>query len=466
MRVHPARVRTLRGGNPGPGPVLCWLSRDQRAQDNWALLHAQDLALEAGAPLLAVFCLAPAFPGAAARAYDFLLAGLRETAADLAERRIPLCLLRGDPGATLPGLAREVRARLAVTDFDPLRVKRQWKERACAALDMPVLEVDAHNVVPCLRVSDKQEYAARTIRPRIQRLLPEFLEEFPELAEHPHRLEAAPHPPDWEAARAFVAPDESVALPPPGVCGAQPGGRAGLDRLAAFLDQGLDRYAEGRNDPNQGAQSGLSPWLHFGQVAPQRVALDVAGGAARARAGDVNAGAFLEELVVRRELSDNFCWHNPAYDALEGAPDWAQKTLAKHARDVRQYVYSREQFRAAATHDPLWNAAQREMLATGKMHGYLRMYWAKKVLEWSESPARAVETALWLNDRWSLDGRDPNGCVGVLWSCAGLHDRPWGERPVYGTVRTMTAAGCARKFDVAAYVRRWENPIFYQNGKF
>jgi len=457
--VHTARVRTLQGGTPGPGPVLCWLSRDARARDNWALLHAQDLALEAEVPLVAVFCLASAFPGGAAhsgataRAYDFLLAGLAETAKDLAERRIPLGLLLGDPGATLPGLAREVRARLVVTDFDPLRVKRQWKARACAALDIPVLEVDAHNVVPCLRVSDKQEWAARTIRPRIHRLFPEFLEEFPELEAHPHRLDSAPYAPDWAAARAFAAPDESVPLPNE----AQPGSKAGLARLAAFLDSGLDRYAAGRNDPNQEAQSGLSPWLHFGQVAPQRAALGVAGGAARGRAGDENAAAFLEELVVRRELSDNFCWHNPAYDALDGAPDWARKTLAKHAGDQRQAAYAREQFAAAATHDELWNAAQRQLLRTGKLHGYMRMYWAKKVLEWSAGPAEAVRTALWLNDRWSLDGRDPNGCVGVLWSCAGLHDRPWGERPVYGTVRSMTAAGCARKFDVAAYVRRWEN---------
>ena len=456
MRVHPARIATLRAGTPGPGPVLCWLSRDARARDNWALLHAQDLAREAGVPLLAAFCLAPAFPGATARAYDFLLPGLAETAADLAERNIPLALLLGDPGATLSGLAAEVRARLVVTDFDPLRVKRQWKEQACRAVSMPVLEVDAHNIVPCRHASAKQEYAARTLRPKIHRLLPEFLEEFPELEAHPHRLEFAPHAPDWVAARAFVQPDESVPLPPSDMSGAAPGGRAGLARLARFVDAGLERYAEGRNDPTQDAQSGLSPWLHFGQVAPQRATLDALGSRG-GRAGDADLEAFLEELVVRRELSDNFCWRNPAYDTLEGAPDWARKTLAKHARDPRPFLYGREEFAAAATHDPLWNAAQRQLVRTGKMHGNLRMYWAKKVLEWSEGAAQAVETALWLNDRWSLDGRDPNGCVGVLWSCAGLHDRPWGERPVIGTVRSMTAAGCARKFDVAAYVQRWDD---------
>ncbi|MEW5774791.1 MAG: deoxyribodipyrimidine photo-lyase [Thermodesulfobacteriota bacterium] len=450
MRVHPARVTALRPGAQGAGPVLCWLSRDQRAADNWALIHAQDLALAAGVPLLAVFCLARSFPGAAARAYDFLLPGLRETAADLAERHIPLVLLPGDPGETLPGLVRELRAGAVVADFDPLRVKREWRRRACAAVEVPVAEVDAHNIVPCRRVSDKQEYAARTIRPKIHKLLPEFLDEFPELEVHPHRLAAAPGPPDWEAARAFAAPDETVSLPP----AARPGSGAGLARLEAFLDQGLDRYAEGRNDPNQEAQSGLSPWLHFGQVAPQRVALE----AVRSRGGrraDANLEAFLEELVVRRELSDNFCWRNPHYDSLEGAPEWARRTLARHARDPRPFLYSREEFAAGATHDGLWNAAQRQMAATGKMHGYLRMYWAKKILEWSPDAAGAVRTALWLNDRWSLDGRDPNGCVGVLWSCAGLHDRPWGERPVFGAVRSMTAAGCARKFDVAAYARRW-----------
>lgn len=450
MRVHPARITVLKDRPQGRGPVICWMSRDQRSQDNWAMLHAQDLALAARVPLLAAFCLAPSFPRAAARAYDFMLAGLEETAAELAARNIPLVLLAGEPGKTLPGLVRELRAGAVVADFDPLRLKRLWKKWVCAAVDAPVIEVDAHNLVPCRRASDKQEYAARTIRPKLRRLLPEFLEEFPELEPHPHLLAAIPEGMGFAAARAFVQPDASAA-PPPGV---RPGPAAGGEVLRAFLDERLDRYSAGRNDPNQDCQSGLSPWLHFGQVAAQRVALE----AARARAGrekDANLADFLEELVVRRELADNYCLYNSHYDSIDGAPEWARKTLARHAGDPRPHLYALEEFDRAATHDPLWNAAQRQMVQTGKMHGYLRMYWAKKILEWTPVPALAVQVALDLNDRYGLDGRDANGCAGVMWSVCGLHDRPWAERPVFGTVRYMSAAGCARKFDVAAYVRRW-----------
>ena len=199
--------------------------------------------------------------------------------------------------------------------------------------------------------------------------------------------------------------------------------------------------------------SGLSPYLHFGQLSPQRAALE----AARAKAGQAG-DSFLEELVVRRELADNFCHHNGSYDSLDGAPRWARETLDRHRGDERPYLYTFRELEEGRTHQPLWNAAQAQMRLTGVMHGYMRMYWAKKILEWTASPEQAVEWALALNDRWLLDGRDPNGCTGVLWSMGGLHDRPWKERPVFGTVRYMNSRGCRRKFDVQAYVREWTGP--------
>ena len=231
----------------------------------------------------------------------------------------------------------------------------------------------------------------------------------------------------------------------------QLGEAAAHRHLHGFITNGLNRYDELRNDPNAAGQSGLSPWLHFGQLSAQRVALE----SARAAAGTVSGDAFLEELIIRRELSDNFCWYNMNYDRLEGFPVWALKTIADHRHDRRDAVYSHGQLEMGETHDPLWNAAQMEMVTTGRMHGYLRMYWAKKILEWTASPEDALEMAICLNDRYQLDGRDPNGYAGIAWSIGGVHDRAWGERPVFGKIRYMNATGCRRKFDVDRYIGRY-----------
>jgi deoxyribodipyrimidine photo-lyase len=235
------------------------------------------------------------------------------------------------------------------------------------------------------------------------------------------------------------------------VDGILPGEQEARKTLRRFIAQRLASYDEGRNDPNLDAQSDLSPYLHFGQIAPQRVALEVKA-VAKPRA---SVAAFLEELIVRRELSDNFCFYNERYDQFEGFPAWAQRTLNEHREDRREYLYTLEQFEKGETHDPLWNAAQRQMVKTGKMHGYLRMYWAKKILEWTPSPDEALAIGIHLNDRYELDGRDPNGYTGVAWSVGGVHDRAWGERPVFGKIRFMSYDGCRRKFDVDAYVARW-----------
>jgi deoxyribodipyrimidine photo-lyase len=219
-----------------------------------------------------------------------------------------------------------------------------------------------------------------------------------------------------------------------------------------FLHNGLARFADKRNDPNADALSHLSPYFHFGQIAPQRAALEVWNSE---EAPSSARSAYLEELIIRRELADNYCYYNPAYDAFQGLPNWARATLDKHRDDPRPVIYSYQELEDAATHDDLWNAAQTQMVRTGKMHGYMRMYWAKKILEWSESPEQAIDFAIQLNDLYELDGRDPNGYTGVLWSVGGLHDRGFKERPVFGTVRYMSHAGCRRKFDVGAYVRTW-----------
>jgi deoxyribodipyrimidine photo-lyase len=235
-----------------------------------------------------------------------------------------------------------------------------------------------------------------------------------------------------------------------------PGSNAGKTALESFLISGLIRYGL-RNDPNAHASSRLSAWLHFGQLAPQRVALEVRK-LTKASAGNDNPleelqADFLEELIIRRELSDNFCFYNQNYDQTAAFPEWAKTTLRQHQADPRPHIYSLHELEAAETTDPLWNAAQQEMVISGWMPGYLRMYWAKKILEWSTDAETAQTHAIALNDRYLLDGRDPNGYAGIAWSIGGIHDRAWNERPVFGKVRTMTYAGCRRKFSVDQYIQ-------------
>jgi len=444
--LNPKRLRALNRAARGPGPVIYWMSRDQRAEDNWALLFAQEMALDAGAPLGVVFALHPAFPGATRRSFGFLLRGLAATERALREKGIPFFLNEGDPAETVTAFAREVGAGAVVCDFSPLREARAWKARAADLLPCPLFEVDAHNIVPCWTASAKAEYGAYTLRPKMARLLPVFLTDFPRVERHPFPWERETPAVDFEGALLRAAPAEDV----PEAVGAVPGTPGGMALLREFLANRLESYGRDRNDPNKNGVSGLSPYLHFGQVSPQRAAWE-----ASRSSSEESRKAFLEELVVRRELSDNFCLYNPRYDSIEGFPAWARQTLEKHAPDPREALYAPEQLENAATGDPLWNAAQVQLATTGRMHGYLRMYWGKRILAWSASPEEALSTAIALNDRYELDGRDPNGYTGAAWCIGGVHDRPWPERPVFGKIRTMTSSGCRRKFDTEAFIRRY-----------
>ncbi len=436
----------LRDGAEGEGPIAYWMSRDQRAEDNWALLHAQQLALLRKEPLLVVFCLMPTFLNAAMRQYGFMLAGLREVQGALREKNIPFHLVSGPPEEMIPRFVNEHKLGVLVTDFDPLRIKRRWKEAVAGKIHIPFHEVDAHNIVPCWIASPKGEFAARTFRPKIRRALAEFMEEFPKLKRHPFPWSGDAQEVDWQHVERSLRVDTTMSK----IDWIAPGHKAAQEMLKHFLARKLGRYNERRNNPTLDEQSGLSPYLHFGQISAQRVALEVG----KSTADLASKEAFLEELVVRRELSDNFCFYNDNYDRVDGFPSWAQATLKEHARDERHYLYSLEQFESAETHDELWNAAQMEMVKTGKMHGYMRMYWAKKILEWTETPADALRIATYLNDRYELDGRDPNGYVGCAWSIGGVHDRAWPARPVFGKIRFMSYNGCRSKFDVDSYIEK------------
>jgi len=421
------------------------MSRDQRSEDNWALLWAQQKALERRTGLAVVFCLVPDFLGATLRQYAFMLKGLETLEKRLKAKQIEFFLITGPPGKKVPEFVGRCGAKLLVCDFDPLRAKRQWKNQIASRITIPFNEVDAHNIVPCWIASDKCEYAAYTFRPKIRRLIPEFLEDFPQLSTHPFSWPSNPSMPiDWHRLRSDLACDPSV----PEASWIAPGENAARTSLENFIKERLAAYDKLRNDPNQNGQSDLSPHIHFGHLSAQRAALEV-----RKQVGcESSQEAFLEELIVRRELSDNFCNFNEAYDQFSGFPAWAQKSLADHLADKRPYAYDLEVLEQAKTHDALWNAAQMQMVKTGKMHGYMRMYWAKKILEWSLTPQIAQQWAVYLNDRYELDGRDPNGYAGIAWSIGGVHDRAWKERPVFGKIRYMSQRGARSKFDANRYI--------------
>jgi len=444
--MDPERVWNLNREQPRTGSVIYWMSRDQRVHDNWALLHAQELAQEARVAVAVVFCLVPEFLNATIRQYGFMLRGLEEVEHDLAARKIPFFLLTGSPEKTLPGFLRTTGAGLLVTDFDPLRIKQAWRHAVARKIQIPLLEVDAHNIVPCRVASPKQEYGAYTIRPKLKRLLPRFLTEFPALKRHPFSWQGTTEPVDWAAARKSL----KVKLAVPEVSWLLPGEKAARQALRSFIERRLPRYAEDRNDPALLGQSDLSPYLHFGQLSAQRAALSVIKSNAERKSKD----AFLEELIIRRELSDNFCLYNSSYESSACFPAWSRNSFAKHRMDRREHLYTLKEFEEARTHDDLWNAAQTEMKKRGKMHGYLRMYWAKKILEWAETPEQAMAIAIYLNDTYELDGRDPNGYAGIAWSIGGVHDRAWGERRIFGKVRYMSYEGCRSKFDVQAYIEQ------------
>ncbi|MDH3554996.1 MAG: deoxyribodipyrimidine photo-lyase [Deltaproteobacteria bacterium] len=445
VMVDPRRVRIVKQGSIGSGSVLYWMSRDQRVNDNWALLFAQELALERKVSLGVVFSLVPRFLNATSRQYGFMLKGLQEVENHLAELNIPFFLLIGSPEQELPAFLVKHHIGGLVTDFDPLRIKQQWKKEVAAHIKSRIYEVDGRNIVPCWEASSKKEYAAYTLRPKIHRALPEFLKDFPLAQKHPFPWPKKVKKTNWDEAEISLKIDRSV----PEIDWLLPGEKAAAATLDRFLTKKLSAYASRRNDPTEDGVSNLSPYLHFGQISAQRVALQLK----KKKVNKESKDGFLEELIVRRELSDNFCFYNPDYDRFAGFPEWAQKTLNEHRGDKREYLYSLEQFEDGKTHDDLWNAAQMEMVHRGKMHGYLRMYWAKKILEWTGSPEEALEVAILLNDKYELDGRDTNGYVGIAWSVGGVHDRAWKERPIFGKIRYMSYGGCKAKFDVNSYIK-------------
>ncbi|MEZ6255982.1 MAG: deoxyribodipyrimidine photo-lyase [Patescibacteria group bacterium] len=425
------RSRKLNNKEIKTGEIVYWMSRDQRVHNNHALLYAQQTALFHKQPLTVLFGLTQNFPGAYLRHYDFMLKGLKEVEQELSKFNIKFVLIEDSPDIAVLNYCDTNKVGAVFTDYSPLKISKKWKTKIQRSIECALIEVDAHNVVPVWETSNKQEYAARTIRPKIQKLLPMYLVEYPKLKKHP--FGNINNKTKWPKITADkeVKPVEWIV----------PGEYAAQQVLTSFK-KNISNYNKNRNDPTKKALSNLSPYLHFGQISAQQIALEI------------NEETFLEELIIRKELADNFCEYNSNYDNINGFPTWAKETLAKHKNDSREYVYSIEEFEKAKTHDPAWNAAQLEMVSTGKMHGYMRMYWCKKILEWTPDPAVAMKIALYLNDKYELDGRDPNGYTGIAWSIGGVHDRPWFEREVFGTIRYMNFNGLKRKFNVERYIEQ------------
>ena len=448
--ISDPRVTVRRPGAPASSgrSVVYWMQRAQRALDNPALDVAVEAANTLRQPVVIFFAPVPFYPNANLRHYEFLAQGIPDIARRARERDIGF-VLRAFPKHSLVKFCDEVRASLVIGDENPLREPRRWRELATKKLNVPFCTVDADVIVPS-KLLEKEQYAARIIRPRLQQRLEQFLP----LAGNPHAKV------EWQPPRGLAALDDGSVDITEGWAsldrsvGAVDSFRGGtseaLRLLEEFVKHKLATYPKNHGKPEIDGTSRLSPYLHFGHIGPHTVVH----GVQKADAPQAAKDDYLDQLLTWRELAINFVHFNPLYDSIESAPDWAHKTLAAHASDPRPVLYTREQFELAQTHDELWNAAQMQMLHAGWMHNYMRMYWAKKILEWSPSPAVAWQTALYLNDKYFLDGRDPDGYAGVAWAMGGKFDRPWFERPIFGTIRWMSGDAARKKFDADSYIRQ------------
>lgn len=431
------RIFSLKRNHKSGRCVLYWMSRDQRVEYNFGLISALEYAKRYGLKTVVCFCVVDSFLNASPEAFRFMAEGLLDVECGLKALNIPFKLLYGDPPAEVHNFAQNIDACAIFTDLDPLKIKQKWQKELVARFDGHVFEVDSRNIVPARVVSQKKEFAAHTIRPKIQKKLPDYL--IPVGTMEPQKGEQTFYENDYTRLQAL--PQNPFFR----------GGRKNaLFLLNEFLSKKLNDYGKFRNDPIKDCQSELSPYLHFGQISALEIALKVT----RTWADEASKSAFLEELIVRRELAENFCLYCDDYDNENSLEPWAKENMSRTDREPRDHIYNLKDFENAQTHDELWNAAQLELKIRGKMHGYLRMYWAKKILEWTPTTRDAFKIAVYLNDRYALDGRDPNGYAGIAWSIGGVHDRPWPPRRIFGKIRYMSYSGCKAKFNVSKYIER------------
>jgi deoxyribodipyrimidine photo-lyase len=447
------RVTVRRGGVPLKDGkcVVYWMQRAERGIDNPAVDLAIKIGNELGLAVVVYFSAISNFPHANLRHYVFLNQGLADIEEDLAERNVTF-IVRRPPGNSLEALLKETGAAMVIGDENPCREPERWRKVLAKRLELPFWTVDADVVVPSC-VFPKHQYMLHIMRPRLNAELPKYLV----------RLENTKAKKSWSKPRGFehfnVKDDvthgwknlDRSVKPVDSFTG---GTHAALKRLKHFVTHQLADYDTQRNHPEVDGTSQMSPYLHFGHISPLTIALAVDEAAKEGKATQAARDSYINELIGWRELSVNFVKYVPNYDSIECAPEWAQKTLREHARDKRDPMYTLEEMERGETYDELWNAAQMQMVKMGWMHNYLRMYWAKKMLEWSPNPAKAWEWAVILNDKYELDGRDPNGYNGIAWAMGGVHDRPWFDRPIFGTIRYMSGGSTGKKFDSKGYIRQ------------
>lgn len=413
--------------------IIYLMSRDQRVEDNFALIYSQEYASSKKLELEVIFILRKK-DNILKKHYKFMIDGLSKVSNILYEKNIHFYIFYSNE--EFFNFLDNSSIDSIFTDFSPLKGPKSLYKKIIK-LGYKFYIVDTHNIVPVFKASLKQEYAAYTIRPKILKLKDQFIIE-PQKIEY-HKYNKYVKNLSFDKIYKYIGISEYITE-----------FKSGEDEAKIVLEEFLDRidlYNKYRNDPTKNVLSNLSLYLHYGQIYSLRVILEI-----KKLRLENNAKSFIEEILIRKELSDNFCYYNSNYDSYKGLPTWGKQTLEKHSTDKREYIYSLKELESSSTHDPLWNAAQYEMVKKGKMHSYMRMYWAKKILEWSKDYKKAIKYAIYLNNKYEMDGRDPNGYTGILWSIGGLHDRSWVEREIFGKVRFMNYSGAKRKFDVDKYI--------------
>jgi deoxyribodipyrimidine photo-lyase len=443
--IQDGRIKYLNDKKEKNGDyVLYWMQSSQRREYNHALEYSILKANSLGNPIIVFFGLTDNFPNANIRNYSFMLEGLYDVEKSLERDGIKFVIQKKSPEIGVVEISKD--ASLVIVDRGYQRIERKWRTYVSKNIDCPLVEIETNTVVPIEEVSKKEEYAAATIRPKIMKILGQYLVPLNPNKPLINSLSMNFDSLDLEDMESIIKSlkiDTGVGVAP-NLFG---GTSEAKSHLELFIKNKLDRYNDLRNNPNLDYLSKMSPYLHFGQISPLYVALKVL------QTDSPGKDSYLEELIVRRELSMNYVYFNSSYDSFSGLPDWCKRTLSFHEKDTREYIYSMKDFENANTHDPYWNAAQNELVYTGKMHGYMRMYWGKKIIEWTSSPNEAYEICLYLNNKYEVDGRDANGYTGVAW-CFGKHDRPWSERKIFGNVRYMNDKGLKRKFDPDAYAKK------------
>jgi len=444
------RVKALNDGkfNKNGKFVIYWMSQSHRANFNHSLEFAIDLSNAYRKPLLVYFPITDRYKYSNARYYKFMLDGILEAKKSIKERGIKFVIEKVDDiKQRVVEISRDAFA--LIMDKAYLKFYRRLNRYVAEKLDIPVYEVESDVCVPVEIASDRLEPYAFGFRKKIYSIMDAFIVEL-----KPREVKIKSVSLDFGIEDLTLKDsleildilniDKSVSLSH--FVGGYTQARKYLEE---FIERKLHKYKDFRSHPELDYQSNLSPYLHFGQISPIEVVLEVLSKYGK----DENVDSFFNELIVWRELARNFCYYNPNYNHYEGIPDWAKETLEEHKKDRREYIYTLEELENAKTHDEYWNSAQLELLKTGKMHNYMRMYWCKKIIEWTDDPKQAFDIACYLNDKYELDGRDPNGYAGISW-CFGTHDRPWKERKIFGKVRYMSASGLEAKFDIKKYVEK------------